>query len=92
MCIVRLAKVVFAGYGQEWCSRLWMHGPGCLGREAWVSPENAVAGWRSCILRHSRHSQHWRQLKVVPMWGGLNSSRLYSTGNPWSKRIDARGP
>ena len=31
-------------------------------------------------------------IRVVSVWGRLNSSNSYSTGNPWSKRIDARGP
>ena len=73
-----------------------MHGPGRLGREAWMSLENVAQGWVagcwSGILRHSRHSQRWRRLRVGPVWGGLKSSISDSTGNPWSKRIDARGP
>ena len=55
-------------------------------------PKDAVTGCRSGILRGGRHSQSWRGLKVVPLCGVLNSSNSYSTGNPWSKRIDARGP
>ena len=61
-----------------------------------MSPENVSQGeaarYRSEILHRSRHSQYWRRLKVVPVCGVLNSSNSYSTGNPWPKRIDARGP
>ena len=91
-----VAKVVFAGWGQERCRRPWKCGPGRLGREVWMSPEmlprDEMAGCRRGIFRRSRHSQSWRRLWVVPVWGGLNSSNLYSTGNPWSKRLDSRGP
>ena len=55
-------------------------------------PRGEVAGYRSGILHRSRHSQHWKRLKVVPICGLLNSSNAYSTENLWSKRIDARGP
>ena len=51
-----------------------------------------VARCLSRILRRSRQSQSWRRLKVVPVCGILNSSNSYSTGNPWSKRIDSRVP
>ena len=51
-----------------------------------------VAEYLSGILRCSWHSQRWRQLKVVPVCGVLNLSNSYSTGNPWSMRIDSRGP
>ena len=43
-------------------------------------------------MHRSRHSQYWRRLKVVPVCGVMNSSNSYSTGNPRSKRINARGP
>ena len=55
-------------------------------------PRGEVAWCRSGILHRSRHSQYWRRLRVVPVCGVLNLSNSYSTGNPWSKRIDARGP
>ena len=29
---------------------------------------------------------------MVPVCGVLNSSNSYSIGNPWSMRIDLRGP
>ena len=72
-----------------------MCGPGCCGREACLQkmlPRDEVAGCQSEILHRSRHSQSWRRLKVVPVCGVLNSSNSYSTGNPWSMRIDSRGP
>ena len=55
-------------------------------------PRDEVAGCLSGIWHHSRHNQFWRWRKVVPVWGGLNSSNSYSTEIPWSKRIDSRGP
>ena len=93
---ISVAKVVFAGRRQERCSHPWVCGSGCFGekRECLqkMLPWDEVDGRRSGILHLSRHSQYWRQLKVVPVCGVLNSSNSYSTGNPWSKRIDARGP
>ena len=45
MVILGEAKVVIAGWGQERCRCPWMCGPGRLGREAWMSPENVAQGW-----------------------------------------------
>ena len=93
---ISVVKVVFAGWKQERCSHPWVCGSGCFGekRECLqkMLPRDEVAGCRSRILHRSRHSQFWGWRKVVPVCGVLNSSNSYSTGNPWSKRIDARGP
>ena len=36
----------------------------------------------------NRHSQFWRQHKVVPVRGMLNVSNLYSTGIPYKESIN----
>ena len=91
-----VTKVVFAVWGQERCSHPWVCGSGCFGRKCEclqkMLPWDEVAGCRSRTLHRSQHSKYWRRLKVVPVCGVLNLSNSYSTGNPWSKRIDARGP
>ena len=45
MVAIGVAKVVFAGWGQERCHRPWMCGLGHLGREMWMSPKNVAQGW-----------------------------------------------
>ena len=70
-----------------------MCGPGCCRREACLKkilPRDEVAGCLSGIVHRCRHSKSWRRLEGVPVCGVLNSSNSYSTGNPWSKRIDSR--
>ena len=44
MVAIGVAKVVFAGLGQERCRRSGMCGPGRLGREVRMSPENVAQG------------------------------------------------
>ena len=46
MAAIGVVKVVFVGLGQE-CGHPWMCGPGCCGREVWMSPENVASGWSS---------------------------------------------
>ena len=73
-----------------------MCGPGCCRREAWNSPETVaqewVAGCLSGIACHCRHRKSERWHKGVPVSGGLRACNSCSTGNPWSKRLDSRGP
>ena len=67
---------------------IWGEKRECLQK---MLPRDEVAGCLSEILHRSRHSQSWRRLKVVSVYDVLNSSNSYSTGNPWSTRIDSRG-
>ena len=68
----------------------WVCGSGCF-REKHeclkkMLPRGEVTRCRSGIRHRSRHSQFWGWRKVVPVYGVLNVSDPYSTGNPWSKR------
>ena len=97
---------VWVRYGRHRCSKsrvCWLRtGLLSLSMNVWSSSfgERSVNVSRKCcpvaeclsgILDRCRHNQFWRWRKVVPVWGGLNLSNSYSTGNPWSKRIDSRG-
>ena len=53
---------------------------------------NEVAGCLSEIAHRCRHSKGERQHKGVPVSGRLSASNSCSTGNPWSKRVDSKGP
>ena len=90
MVAVGVAKVMFAGKDRnDVVTHEWGEKRECLQK---MLSRDEVAGCRRGILHRSRHSQSWRGLKVVPVCGILNSSNSYSTGNPWSKRLNSRGP
>ena len=51
---------------------------------------NEIAECLNEITHRCRHSNSQRRHKSVPISGGINTSKLYSTGNLWSRRVDSR--